>query len=356
MPERSEVWYTDGNSGFYNVKLAGWPFPATSSAGAAAGDCTGDAGFRSVSATPRGKGVRLSFTRRRPGAVKIEVFQVSQGRRVISERRVARFRGSATWNGRGPDGYYFARFTMTGKDVRRIVLRKRNGRFTRVARHYRRGDCQLLRSFKLERPVFGGRQRTPLRIAYRLTRAAQVTITVVRGKRVVARRTTNSAAGRTYRLALRPSARGVYRVRISGRRRALDAHRETPLAAAQTPRVRPSRPPAPRARRVTRRAAPVAACAALAALSLLLPWALAFDPQVWVAWGHDAFHGHLDTRGGPTWKPLSVLGTTLLAPLDRDAEPVWAAIGRMGGLLALRAPTRWGSGWRGASPGSSPRW
>ena len=83
------------------------------------------------------------------------------------------------------------------------------------------------------------------------------------------------------------------------------------------------------------RAAPVAACAALAALSLLLPWALAFDPQVWVAWGHDAFHGHLDTRGGPTWKPLSVLATTLLAPLDRDAEPVWAAIGRMGALLAL---------------------
>jgi hypothetical protein len=78
-----------------------------------------------------------------------------------------------------------------------------------------------------------------------------------------------------------------------------------------------------------------AACAVLAALSLLLPWALAFDPQVWVMWGHDAFHGHLDTRGGPTWKPLSVLITTLLAPLDRDAEPVWAALGRMGGLLAL---------------------
>ena len=78
-----------------------------------------------------------------------------------------------------------------------------------------------------------------------------------------------------------------------------------------------------------------AACAALAALSMLLPWALAFDPQVWVAWGHGAFHGGLHTEGGPTWKPLSVLVTTLLAPLDRDAEPVWAALGRMGGLLAL---------------------
>ncbi len=79
----------------------------------------------------------------------------------------------------------------------------------------------------------------------------------------------------------------------------------------------------------------VPACAALAALSLLAPWALAFDPQVWVMWGHDAFHGNLHTEGGPTWKPLSVLFTTLLAPLDRDAEPVWAALGRMGALLAL---------------------
>ena len=26
VPERSEIWYSDGNSGFYNVKLAGWPF------------------------------------------------------------------------------------------------------------------------------------------------------------------------------------------------------------------------------------------------------------------------------------------------------------------------------------------
>jgi hypothetical protein len=86
-----------------------------------------------------------------------------------------------------------------------------------------------------------------------------------------------------------------------------------------------------------RTATTVAACAALAALSLLLPWALAFDPQVWVAWGHDAFHGELDTDGGPTWKPLSVLFTTLLAPFDRTAEPLWLVIARTGALLALVA-------------------
>jgi hypothetical protein len=103
---------------------------------------------------------------------------------------------------------------MAGRDVSRLVLRKRHGRLSRVARHYRRGDCQLLRSFKLERPVFGGRQGTPLRIAYRLSRAARVTLTVARGKRVVAHRTADRAAHRTFRLALKPAARGVYKVRI----------------------------------------------------------------------------------------------------------------------------------------------
>ena len=168
-----------------------------------------------MSARPRGRRVRLSFERRRSGAVKIEVDQVSPGRRIIRARGGARCRRPATWSGRGPDGYYFVRFTMANRDVRRIVLRKRDGRFRRVARHHRRGDCQLLRSFKLERPVFGGRQRTPLRIAYRLTRAARVTLTVSGGRRVVARRTDNDAGARTYRLALRPSARGLYRVRLS---------------------------------------------------------------------------------------------------------------------------------------------
>jgi hypothetical protein len=95
------------------------------------------------------------------------------------------------------------------------VLRKQNGRFKKAARHYRRGDCQLLRSYKLERPVFGGRQGTPLRVAFRLTRAARVRVELLRGRRVVARRTTNAAPGRTYRLALKPRRRGVYRVRLS---------------------------------------------------------------------------------------------------------------------------------------------
>ena len=219
VPGRSEVWYTDGNSGFYDVRIAGWPF--ADAAGVAAGDCTGDAGFRSVSAQPRGGQVRLRFQRRLRLPVQVDVFRVSRGRRIVRERLVARFRRarpSTVWRGRGRDGYYFVRFTMrrAGRrvDVRRLVLRRRHGRFALARRHYRRGSCALLRSFKLQRPVFGGRARTPLRVAYRLTQPARVTLTVTRNGRTVLRRVRGARSGRTYRLALAPRARGVYRVRL----------------------------------------------------------------------------------------------------------------------------------------------
>ena len=84
-----------------------------------------------------------------------------------------------------------------------------------MKRHYRRGSCELLRTYKLERPVFGGRGGTPLRIAYRLTAPARVTLMVTKGKRLVARRTVSGTPGRTYRVALKPKQRGVYKVRLT---------------------------------------------------------------------------------------------------------------------------------------------
>ena len=74
------------------------------------------------------------------------------------------------------------------------------------------------------------------------------------------------------------------------------------------------------------------------------------------------FHGSLHTEGGPTWKPLSVLGTTLLAPLDRDAEPrvggaradgrAARARGRVRARRAARGPAR--RGGRRARDGAQP--
>jgi hypothetical protein len=196
--------------------------------------CVSGAGFRTVTARAGARGgVRFTFARRVNAPVTVDVFGVSQGRRVVSERLVARFTGrtsSFTWNGVpnragrrkavGP-GYYFVRFTMTrgGKriDTRRLVLRRANGRFSQRPDFFRRATCDLLDQFKLERPVFGGPRLTPLRLAYRLTAPARVTVTITQGSRVVRRfAAVQRAGGRTYRLTFpaRSVRPGDYRVRL----------------------------------------------------------------------------------------------------------------------------------------------
>jgi hypothetical protein len=78
-----------------------------------------------------------------------------------------------------------------------------------------------------------------------------------------------------------------------------------------------------------------AACLALAALSLLLPWALAFDPWSWVVWGREVTRLDLDTAGGPSWKPLPVVATTPFTLAGDAAPQLWLALARAGGLLAV---------------------
>jgi hypothetical protein len=87
---------------------------------------------------------------------------------------------------------------------------------------------------------------------------------------------------------------------------------------------------------LTRRALTVVgACLVIAAASLLLPWALAFDPQAWVVWGRDAGRFALDTSGGPSWKPLPVVVMTPLAWTGSPAPALWLIVARAGGLLAI---------------------
>ena len=186
--------------------------------------CTTNKRLRSIAAARRGRGVRFGFVRRGAGKVTVDVFRVSQGRRVIGNRRVARFSNrerSFTWTGRGAgDGDYFARYRARGAETRRLALRRKNGRFARRPDFEARDGCGPLRAFKLERPVFGGRTNRALGISYRLNRAARVTVTVMRGARTVRRfRTTSDRAGRTYRLRLATEGlrRGDHRIRISVR-------------------------------------------------------------------------------------------------------------------------------------------
>jgi hypothetical protein len=78
-----------------------------------------------------------------------------------------------------------------------------------------------------------------------------------------------------------------------------------------------------------------AACLAVAAVSLLLPWALAFDPWAWLVWGREVTRLELDTEGGPSWKPLPVVATTVLTLAGGAAPALWLVLARAGGLLAI---------------------
>ena len=191
--------------------------------------CASAAILRGVKASAAGRGVRFAFSKKAAQKVNVDVFQVTAGRKVIGERLVGRFRGkskSFTWNGRSKGkrvkpGFFFARYSIRlpngQRDVRRKVLRLKGGRFTSRPDFYRRDTCGLLRSYKLERPAFGGSSKRPLRVAFRLTRAANVRIQVLRGNTVKTLvKSKRFAAGRTHRASLSTKGlrKGDYQVQI----------------------------------------------------------------------------------------------------------------------------------------------
>jgi len=97
-----------------------------------------------------------------------------------------------------------------------------------------------------------------------------------------------------------------------------------PVPAASSPAARRLRP-----------AWLVVAALLIAAVSLLAPWSLAFDPWAWLVWGRDVTRGTLDTTGGPSWKPLPVVVTTVLAAAGTAAPALWLLLARAAGLLAV---------------------
>ena len=80
-------------------------------------------------------------------------------------------------------------------------------------------------------------------------------------------------------------------------------------------------------------------CLALAALSLALPSVPSYDPWAWLNWGREIAFLELDTRNGPSWKPLPVVFTTVFAPFGKvdDGIPpaLWLVTARAGALIAL---------------------
>lgn len=80
----------------------------------------------------------------------------------------------------------------------------------------------LVQRFALARPVFGGTRNRSLRISFRLSEAANVEITLLRGNRRVRRLSrADRTANRTFGLSLRSRGmrRGTYTIRLSARTR-----------------------------------------------------------------------------------------------------------------------------------------
>ncbi|HTE58839.1 MAG TPA: hypothetical protein VK631_00720 [Solirubrobacteraceae bacterium] len=80
----------------------------------------------------------------------------------------------------------------------------------------------------------------------------------------------------------------------------------------------------------------VLGCLLLAVLAHTLPAGPTYDPWAWISWGREITEWNLDTRTGPSWKPLPVLFTTPFALAGDDAAPeLWLVIAQAGGLLAF---------------------
>lgn len=86
-----------------------------------------------------------------------------------------------------------------------------------------------------------------------------------------------------------------------------------------------------------------AACLALAAVSAaVLPTVPSYDPWSWIVWGREVLDPHLSfaVSGGPSWKPLPVIFTTILGLFGGAAPTLWVIVARAGGLLGLVAGYR----------------
>jgi len=105
-----------------------------------------------------------------------------------------------------------------------------------------------------------------------------------------------------------------------------------------------------------------AAALAIAALSLLIPSTPSYDPWAWLVWGHEIVHLDLHTTGGPSWKPLPMLFTTVFALFGKAQPDLWLVVARAGALIAVAMVFK--IAWRltrdlvagTVEPGSGVRW
>ncbi|MFL5337951.1 MAG: hypothetical protein ACJ8H8_33480, partial [Geminicoccaceae bacterium] len=70
-------------------------------------------------------------------------------------------------------------------------------------------------------------------------------------------------------------------------------------------------------------------------LSLLIPSTPSYDPWAWLVWGREIVHVNLQTTGGPTWKPLPVVFTTIFALFGKAQPDLWLVVARAGAFASV---------------------
>ena len=73
----------------------------------------------------------------------------------------------------------------------------------------------------------------------------------------------------------------------------------------------------------------------IGALSLLVPSTPSYDPWSWLIWGREIIHLDLQTTGGPTWKPLTVLLSTIFAIFGSAQPNLLLVACRAGAVMAV---------------------
>jgi hypothetical protein len=85
----------------------------------------------------------------------------------------------------------------------------------------------------------------------------------------------------------------------------------------------------------------VLASVVLAGISAaVLPTVPSYDPWAWISWGREVFSPTLSfaISGGPSWKPLPVMFTTIYSLAGSTAAPtLWVITARAGGILGMIA-------------------
>jgi hypothetical protein len=71
------------------------------------------------------------------------------------------------------------------------------------------------------------------------------------------------------------------------------------------------------------------------AASLLIPSTPSYDPWAWIVWGREIVHVNLQTTGGPSWKPLPMLFTTVFALFGKAEPDLWLIVARAGAVAAV---------------------